>query len=159
MTQTTDEFSEILEAEDLEARRAAVEQIKSLYEWRKTETAVKAQLAKLDPSASEYPKMGPLRRWLHDHEGEDLHDDETGLVAWLAPGGESDAYADPREIKKVSPRLYDHLELLGCFTVDARMVAEMVKQHKIELADLAEFRHKVTRTPSLRVNVQEKRKA
>lgn len=157
MNETVD-FSAEVEAEDLEIRREALSQIKDLYEWRKTEKSVKAQIDALDPSASDYGKMGALRRWLFDHAGEDLHDDEAGLVAWLQSAGETEAYDTPNAIYKDAPELYTRLSVLDCFVLDRARVTDCIKKGLLLSSDIAPFKHPMSRTPSLRVDVQENRK-
>ena len=146
----TQTLADMLAVDDLEARRAAVEQIKPIHDWRKTESAVKAELTKLDPSASDYGKMGDLRRWLLDH-GEPLYDEEAGLKAWLQSSGESDAYDLPSAIKERAPLLYRRLEELGAFVVDGKRVDDLVNKGLLMRADMDGFTHKIGKTPSLRI--------
>ena len=139
------------ELEDMAERRAAVEAVKDLWEWRKTAANVDAMIKDLDGSASDYSKMGALRRWLTDHDGERLYDGEAGLVAYLQSGGESDAYDSPAAISERDPTIYKRLAELGCFAVDAKMVQERIKRGQLTAADIAPFVRKLARTPSLRI--------
>lgn len=157
--QAVAEFSKAFEDDDIDARRKAVEQMKPLWEWKQTEKAVADEIKKIDPHASEYPRMGSLRRWLHDHPGEDLDDLEAGLVAFLQPGGSSTVYDAPAAIKERDAPLYRRLEELGCLAVDAKRIDDAIKRGWLSPGDVAPFRHEVDKTPSLRVvRAEERRK-
>lgn len=142
-------FADEVDAEDAAARRAAVESILPIYEWRQTEKAVKAQIAAHDASASDYGKMSPLRRWLTDHDGEDLDDLEAGLVARLKPGGAEVYYDSPTAIKDKNQGLFDRLVSLNCFEIDKKMLAAQIKAGRILAADIDPWRHSGLKTPSL----------
>lgn len=144
-------FADEVAAEDLADRRRAVEDIHHLYEWRQTEKAIKEQLAAVDANASDYSKMSPLRRWLIDHEGERLFDDERGLSAWLQPGGTTDVYDTPLAIRERQPDIFQRLLELDCLRVDADRVKAAIKDSRLAAADVAGFRHGLLRTPSLKV--------
>jgi hypothetical protein len=150
MTQFTglDDVDARLLREALDAMRA----LKQARTWQKEyETAVR----KLDPSASDYGKMGALRRWLLDHEcytpQEGLVDGELGLVAWLAYAGESEVWEPPSAIRARDPSLYRRLEELGAFAVDAARVRDLVAHGHLAEADVAPFRRPVERTRQLRI--------
>lgn len=142
-------FAEQVAAEDADEQRKAVEIIKPLWEWRTTEKAVKAELTKLDPSASDYGKMSPLRRWLTDHPGEELWDEEAGIVAKLRSGGSSDIYDAPSAIKNRKPQLYERLEELGCFAIDKDKLKLALQAGLIAPGDMQGFVSTGERTPSL----------
>ena len=139
---TTDSFTDQIAAEDLEARRAAVESIRPLKYLRD-------EIARLE--ADKKPHDEKLRTWLIEHEGAHLPDGEAELEAFMQDGGTSIGYDTPAEIKKVNPRLYEQLELLGCFEVNHRMVAELQKQHQLEASEIERFRHKIGRSPTLQI--------
>lgn len=142
-------FADEVDAEDSAARRTAVESILPIYEWRQTEKAVKAQIAAHDASASDYGKMSPLRRWLTDHEGEELDDREAGLVARLKPGGAEVYYDSPTAIKDKNQGLYARLESLGILQIDPVMLAAAAKAGRLLSSDLDSWRHVGVKTPHL----------
>lgn len=146
-----DTFTAEVEAEELEERRRAIDDMHHIYEWRQTEKAVKAELAAVDASASDYSKMSPLRRWLIDHEGERLHDDERGLTAWLQPSGSTDVYDTPLAVRERMPDIFQRLLELDCLRIDADRVKAAIRESRLEAADIVPFRHSVARTPSLKV--------
>lgn len=142
-------FAEEVEAGDREDERKAIAIIKPLWEVRQAKTFYDKEVAKLDPSASDYGKMSPLRRWLLDHPGEELADAEAGLVAKLRSGGSSDIYDAPSAIKNRNPELYERLEELGCFAIDRDKLKLAFTAGLIAPGDLQGFVSTGERTPSL----------
>ena len=136
-------------AEEAQARRGAVEEMKPLWDLRQAIKAYEAAVKAFDPSASEYGRMGNLRRWLMDHEGERLVDGESGLVAFVQGGGESWVYDSPLAIKERAPALWQRLWETGCFVVDAKRVVDAGEL--LVAADLEPFRRRQVRTPMLKI--------
>lgn len=152
----TDSFAAEVEAEEVEARRQAIEQISPLFALRQDIAAYQAGARTLDPDASDYGRMGVLRRWLHDHAGEKLSDDEHGLIAYLQPGGTTLAYDTPLAIFNRAQSLFQRLFEVDAFVVDEKRVADCIKKGLLAEADIAPFRHVIARTPSLRIEKEEK---
>lgn len=144
-------FEQEIAAEDLQARREAVEAIRPLYEWREQRRMSEAGEKNYDPSASDYTKMGALRRWLLEHEGERLHDDESGLVAYLSPRSGATHYASTLELREKAPELLDKLLLLGCLSVDDKRVRDAMQRGELTKDELASWSHPTDGTPSLRI--------
>ena len=158
MSETT--LADMITEEDLFARLEAINQIRHIYQWRRVESRAGVEVKKLDPSASDYGKMGALRRWLLDHPGEELVDDEApGYVAKLQPGGTSaPAYDLPTAIRKRAPALDRRLAELGCYVVDGKRVAEMIAAGLLAEADVAPFRGLGTeRSPALKITLAAER--
>ena len=144
-------FTEQVEATELEARRAAIETIKPLYDLKTAKADYDRAMRMFDPSASDYGKMGALRRWLLDHDGERLDDGETGLSAWLASGGEQALYDTPLAIKERHPDLFQRLWELGALEVDGERVKDALKKGLLAEADAEKFSHHVMRTARLMI--------
>ena len=144
------DFASQVDAEDVAERRAAVEAIKPLFEWRQAERNVAVEVKKIDPSTTDYGSFGVLRRWLTDHDGERLYDDGHGLMAYLQESN-SDVYASPAEIRDKAPALYAQLERLNCFALDAQTVQSAVKNGHIVEAELAPWKHRIIRSVALKV--------
>ena len=151
MTDEPFSFADQIAEEDAAVERAAVEAIRPLWENRKAAAYYDAEVKKLDPSASDRGKMGALRVWLMEHEGERLYDNERNLVAYLQNAGMSDRYAAVYEVKQGDEKLYERLLMLGALVIDAQRVAELVKSGHLVAADIAPYRHQEGRTPALKV--------
>jgi hypothetical protein len=148
------DFAAQVDEEDLAARRAAVEAIKPLYDWKLGEKNVEKEIRKIDPKGKDgrydYGSSGVLRRWLMDHD-EPLHDEEHGLVAEMRPGGSTEIYDAAAAIKERDEPLYRRLEELGCFSIDASAVKAAVQKGWLTASDVAPFKHSLERSPSLTV--------
>lgn len=152
MTDAPFSFADQIAEEDAAAERGAIEAIRPLWENRKAAAYYEAEVKKLDPSASDRGKMGALRVWLLEHDGERLYDNERGLVAYLQNGGMSDHYAAAYEVKQGDEKLYERLLHMGALVIDGKRVAELVKSGQLVAADIAPYRHQEGRTPALKVD-------
>ena len=165
MTEPKTTYEEMTGSPDPDAaeRRRAIEAIRPLYENKKAAALYELSAKRFDPSASDYAKFGPLRRWLHDHWGdptkkqsERLYDDEHGYYAYLQSGGESVTYDAPTAIRDRDASLYKRLQELGCFEVSAERVADCIAKGLLMPIDVEPFRFVRIKSASLQVK-EEKR--
>ncbi len=136
-------FMADLDAEEADARRAAVASIKAYDVERSNEATAKA--AKDGHGVT-------LRNWLLTHPDEqELVDSEWNLRAYMQFGGRIAYYDPPSAIKAVNPKLWARLEELGVFRIDKDAIEKAIKEGALSRGDLFGFAHEGERTPSLQV--------
>ena len=166
MTEPKTTWEEMTGTSDPDAaeRRRAIEAIRPYYENKLARDLYEAEVKRLDPSASDYSKLGTLRKWLHDHWGDNdrrsdpLYEDEgEPLIAYLQAGGSRYVYDSPRAIFERDKSLYKRLTTLDCFEINPERVASEIATGRLEAADVEPFRKQSARSASLHVRPEEKR--
>ena len=133
-----------VDAEELDARRAAVEALAPAYRYKQE------RLAATD---SEKLAQEPIRAFFQVHpEERELWDDERGLKAVMRPGGFTPGYDAPAAIKEREASLYRRLEELGCFALDDKAVKNAIAKGWLAKADLEPFSHQIAKSDSLVVD-------
>lgn len=150
MTELHD-FIASVEAEEDDAERQAIADLEPLYNAHEAKRFYERDSRLYDPHASDYGKMGKVRRWLTDHAGEPLIDQELGIKAWLQPGGKSDRYEAVAVIHEQNPKLFERLLLLGCLSLDGGAIANAMRAGLLSKGDLEGYVFATERTSSLRI--------
>ena len=137
--------------------RGAVEDLEPLLMAKEGAASWDKERKRYDPSASEYPKMGRVRRYLTDHGGvggDPLIDHELRIIARLTSGGHETVYDPPSAIKARNPQLYRRLVELNLIVevLDVKAVEKAIADSLLVPGDLEGFVKEVDRTPKLDIN-------
>lgn len=142
----TNELSSLIqevEAEEVDARRAAIDSIKPYDVERANEASTHA--------AKELHGL-VLRNYFMAHPDEtELVDNEWGLRAYMQRGGRTRLYDSPAVIKADNPKLYARIEALGLLRIDDDAIKQALKEGLLTRGDLGNYMHEGERTPSLQV--------
>ena len=149
MTNDLSQFIAGVDAEEVAAERATLEDLELLYNAKQGVKFWETEVLVYDPSTSDRGKMGRVRAWLHDHEGEPLIDQEKGIRARLLFGGTETVYDPPSAIKERAPHVFQRLLELGCFDVSPERVKKAIADGHLSAGDLAGFVRERERTRKL----------
>lgn len=149
---TNDSLRETIEAEERNEERLLLGELDALYQAKRGKADWQHEEDRYDPDKSQYGKMGRVRRWLTDHEGETLEDPETGVYAQLRKGGRVETWDAVMAIRERAPNVFQRLLELGCLRVDGQAVANAVKARLLVPGDFAGFVKDTEGTPRLYVD-------
>ncbi|HXH10350.1 MAG TPA: hypothetical protein VNP04_11385 [Alphaproteobacteria bacterium] len=147
-----DELANLLMVdEEMALRREALSHLKPLYDLKHLKAEYERGIKMFDPSAWDYGKFGALRRYLYDHEGERLRDDETGLEAWLEFAGYDYVYEPVQKIAAADGALFARLLELGCLEINHAKVKEETAAGRIAIGHIDQYRRAQERSRRLRI--------
>jgi hypothetical protein len=140
---TLENFIASVDAEEAQADRNAVANVKRYDVERANEQQAKAQKDAAGNVLRDYFKTHP--------DETELIDSEWGLRAYMQPGGRTNVYEHPNVVRETNPKLYARLEQLGVFRFDDDAVKKALADGLLTHGDLEGFAHEGSRTPSLQV--------